>query len=150
MSNWPGARLEPSSARMSAVGCRFKLQRALALDLLPGNLAGAKSETAAVMMVMLARPKRASNASRICALLSTGTNSSHRRRRQRGRSAHQRHLRAAPQCGFGQGISHLSAGAISQEAHRVNRLIGRSGGDQNVLALQVLALPNPRQHALRR
>ena len=44
------------------------------------------------------------------------------------------HLGAAQQGGVGEGDAHAAAGAVAEEAHRVERLAGAAGGDQHAAA----------------
>ena len=77
-------------------------------------------------------------ASRICACGFYLHEFGHGRRLQCRGAADENDLRAASDGGFGQGISHLAAGTVADEAHRIDRLVGWSGGDENGLAFQVL------------
>jgi hypothetical protein len=53
-------------------------------------------------------------------------------------SAHEQHASAAPQSGFGQGVSHSSARAVGEIAHGIDLLPRRASGDQYGLAAQIL------------
>ncbi len=60
------------------------------------------------------------------------------RRGQIHRTGNQHHARAPRRGLFGQRVSHLAAGPVGDVAHRVQRLLRRSGGDQHRLAFQIL------------
>ena len=55
-------------------------------------------------------------------------------RRERSRPADQKNARATAQGGFGEGVSHASAGAVGQIAHGIDFFAGGAGGDQHGLA----------------
>ena len=62
------------------------------------------------------------------------------RRGQRHRSGNQDDARAPCRRGFGQRIAHFAARAIGDIAHRVERLLRRSGCDQHHFIFQVAPL----------
>src|SRR5574340_855250 len=53
---------------------------------------------------------------------------------ERRRAGHQHHFRALLQRGLRDGIAHLAGTAVGNAAHRIDRLIGRPGSDQDFLA----------------
>ena len=61
------------------------------------------------------------------------------------RAGNQNHTRATLGRGFGECVAHLAAGAVGDEAHRVERLLRGAGGDQNGFAFEILggARPSP-------
>ena len=59
------------------------------------------------------------------------------RRRQGHRAGNQNYMSPASRGGIGDGVAHLSAGTIGDEAHRVKRLLGWSGRDQDMFAFEV-------------
>ena len=67
------------------------------------------------------------------------------RRRQRRRPGHQRDLGAAPRRARRDGEAHLARRAVAEEAHRIDRLVGRPGRHQHAPSR-----PNPAGRAARR
>ena len=62
---------------------------------------------------------------------------------QRRRAAHQRHLGAAPDGRPGQSVTHLPRRSVGDETDRVQRLPARPGGDDDLLARQILGPEQP-------
>ena len=62
------------------------------------------------------------------------------RRWQVHRPGHQRDSRPGFMGGTGNGKTHFPAGQIGDAAHRINRLVSRSGGHQHLLAQQQFGL----------
>ncbi len=56
------------------------------------------------------------------------------------RPAHQRHLGAGARRRRGNGVALLAGRAVGDIAHRIDRLVGRAGGDQHALAFKRLRL----------
>ena len=56
---------------------------------------------------------------------------------QAGGAGHQRDLRPAGGGGPGNGVAHAPGGVVGEIAHRIQRLLGGAGGDQNPQALHV-------------
>ncbi len=71
-----------------------------------------------------------------------------RRRVQRRGAADQNHLGTAALRGLGQRVAHLAAGAIAEEAHRVEGLARAAGGDQHDFAGQVVATAQRAEHGV--
>ena len=128
----------PRSARMSGLGSSCSSSAAVALDLLRRNILdvivgdrGSHDDEAGLLPAIEHR-----GAHLLRGLDEDGLGRG--RRLQRGRPAHQDDLRSATQRSFGERVSHLAAGAIAEIAHRIDGLVGRSGGDEHGLAREVL------------
>ena len=63
-----------------------------------------------------------------------------RRRTQRSGRGDQNDARAAALGSFGEGISHFAAGAVAEEADRVESFAGASGGDEHGFAGKIVAV----------
>ena len=58
--------------------------------------------------------------------------------RQCGFAGNQRDLRAGVRSGLRQCVTHFATGMIGDAAHRINRLEGRTGGNQDTFTRQAL------------
>src|SRR5277367_4055915 len=67
-------------------------------------------------------------------------------RTQRGRRGDENDARPAAFGGFGQGVSHLSAGAVAEKAHWIEGFAGASGGDEHRFTDKIVALVQDSQN----
>ena len=100
-------------------------------------LATRQSATAAAKIATSTGSAR-STACSISRAVSTCTTCHARRIGQIHRPADQRHLGAGARRRRGNGVALLAGRAVGDIAHRIDRLVGRAGGDQHALALERL------------
>ena len=122
---------------MSSVGSRWRSSAVLALQLAGGRRRAArKSAGAAAISRTWAPANSAPRGLRPAAsAVSTSMRRTPARLRQGDVGGDQGDLGAAPGRGGGEGDAHAAAGAVADEADRVDRLAGAAGGDQDPQAV---------------
>jgi hypothetical protein len=64
------------------------------------------------------------------------------------RTGYESDISTTEHCHLGNGIAHLARGVVGDETHGVDSLLGRTSGDKNPLALEVLFLGQMQQDML--
>ena len=136
--------IRPISASRSGVGSSSRVSAVAAGELADRRrLAGRKSATAAAI-TRASKPAAPSSswvarrsAARSSAVDSTGTTVAPGGKGDLDVGGDDRHPRAAIEGGLGDRRAHLAGRAVADEAHRVDRLAGAAGGDDDVAAGEV-------------
>ena len=138
MTSVPGRCASGNAAQNVFGGLEVEVQRPSRRSFSGATAGMRKSATAAAPMTTVASGRCSMTAARISSALVTGTKAQPAGGVQRSGRGDQDDLRAALVGGLGEGVAHLAAGAVAEEADGIDRLAGASGGDKDGFAGEVL------------